>query len=94
MKKTDFLKIIIEFITTAVGGTTQDFGDLTGGTRQGCGFSNSTRALRVGGIDGPSHKDIIDFVTISVTGTGTDFGDLSVVREAPCGASNAHGGLV
>ena len=71
----------IEFITISTLGNTQDFGNLTGGTRQGCGFSNSTRALRVGGIDGSSHRDIIDFVTIASTGDATDFGDLTDARN-------------
>ena len=85
----------IEFLTISTLGNTQDFGDLTGGTRQGCGFSNSTRALRVGGIDGPSHKDIIDFVTISSTGNATDFGDMPEVRLGfPSALANEVRGVV
>jgi hypothetical protein len=85
----------IEFLTISTLGNTQDFGDLTGGTRQGCGLSNSTRALRVGGIDGPSHKDIIDFVTISSTGNATDFGDMPEVRLGfPSALANEVRGVV
>ena len=85
----------IEFITISTLGNTQDFGNLTGGTRQGCGFSNSTRALRVGGIDGSSHRDIIDFVTIASTGDATDFGDMPEVRLGfPSALANEVRGVV
>ena len=85
----------IEFLTISTLGNTQDFGDLTGGTRQGCGFSNSTRALRVGGIDGSTHKDVIDFVAIASTGDAIDFGDMSEVRLGfPSALSNEIRGIV
>ena len=85
----------IEFLTISTLGNTQDFGDLTQGTRQGCGFSNSTRAIRAGGFDGSSHLDVIDFVTISSTGNATDFGDMPEVRLGfPSALANEVRGVV
>ena len=70
---------IIEFITTAVGGIAQDFGDLTIDRRVGNGVSSSTtRGLFYSGSPGPTaRKNTIDFITIQTKGNATDFGDIT-----------------
>jgi len=70
---------IIEFITTAVGGTAQDFGDLTIDRRCGNGVSSSkTRGLFYSGSPGPGpHRNTIDYITIQTKGNAVDFGDLT-----------------
>ena len=70
---------ILEFITTAVGGTAQDFGDLTIDRRCGNGVSSSrTRGLFYSGSPGPGpHRNTIDYITIQTTGNALDFGDLT-----------------
>jgi len=70
---------IIDFITTAVGGTAQDFGDLTVARRVGNGCSSSrTRGLFYSGSPGPGpHRNTIDFITIQTKGNAVNFGDLT-----------------
>ena len=69
----------LEFITTAVGGTAQDFGDLTIDRRCGNGVSSSTtRGLFYSGTPGPTaRKNTIDYITIQTKGNATDFGDIT-----------------
>mgnify|MGYP003326466985 CR=1 FL=1 len=70
---------IIDFITTAEGGTAQDFGDLTVARRVGNGCSSSrTRGLFYSGSPGPGpHRNTIDFITIQTKGNAVDFGDIT-----------------
>ena len=70
---------IIEFITTAVGGTAQDFGDLTIDRKCGNGVSSSTtRGLFYSGTPGPSaRKNTIDYITIQTKGNAVNFGDMT-----------------
>jgi len=70
---------IIEFITTAVGGIAQDFGDLTIDRRCGNGVSSSTtRGLFYSGTPGPTaRKNTIDYITIQTKGNAIDFGDIT-----------------
>jgi len=85
----------IEFLTISTLGNMVDFGNLTIGTRQGTGFSSSTRAIHAGGFDGSSKRDVLDFVTIASTGDATDFGDLDAGRIGhPSGNANQIRGLV
>jgi len=69
----------LEFITTAVGGTAQDFGDLTVDRRCGNGVSSSTtRGLLYSGSPGPGpHRNTIDYITIQTKGNAIDFGDIT-----------------
>ena len=69
----------LEFITTAVGGTAQDFGDLTIDRRTGNGVSSSrTRGLFYSGSPGPGpHRNTIDYITIQTKGNAIDFGDIT-----------------
>ena len=85
----------IEFLTISTLGNMVDFGNLTVGTRQGTGFSSSTRAIHAGGFDNSNKLNVIDFVTISSTGNATDFGDLDAGRIGhPSGNANQIRGLV
>ena len=85
----------IEYLTISTLGNTQDFGNTTASTRQGSGFSSSTRAVHVGGFDGSNKLNIIDFVTISSTGDATDFGDLPEGRIGfPSGNANQIRGVI
>ena len=85
----------IEFLTIPTLGNAQDFGDTTVSTRQGSGFSSSTRAVHVGGYDGSNKLNVIDFVTISSTGDATDFGDLPAGRIGfPSGNANQIRGVI
>ena len=85
----------IEFLTISTLGNMVDFGNLTVGTRQGTGFSSSTRAIHAGGYDGSSKRNVLDFVTIASTGDATDFGDLDAGRIGhPSGNANQIRGLV
>ena len=71
---------VIQYLTIATTGNTQDFGDLT---RAGDGIvsaSNSTRGLFFGGSDGgnggsPGFPNTIDYITIASLGDAIDFGD-------------------
>jgi len=69
----------LEFITTAVGGTSQDFGDLTIDRACGNGVSSSkTRGLFYSGSPGPGpHRNTIDYITIQTKGNAIDFGDIT-----------------
>ena len=85
----------IEFLTISTLGNMQDFGNTTVSTRQGSGFSSSTRAVHVGGYDGSNKLNVIDFVTISSTGDATDFGDLAAGRIGfPSGNANQIRGVI
>ena len=85
----------IEYLTISTLGNMVDFGNTTASTRQGSGFSSSTRAVHVGGYDGSNKLNVIDFVTISSTGDATDFGDLPEGRIGfPSGNANQIRGVI
>jgi len=67
---------VIQYITIASTGNSQDFGDLTAGRFTCTGYSSSTRGIFAGGGTGSS-SNIIDYVTVASTGNATDFGDLT-----------------
>ena len=66
---------IVEYITISTEGNAQDFGDLTVSRREGCGASNSTRAIIFGGNQSPNNTNVIDYMTIASKGNAVDFGD-------------------
>jgi hypothetical protein len=86
---------VIEYITIATLGNSQDFGDLTVNRNQLGGVASPTRCCWAGGIDSPSLKNEIDYVQIMSTGNAIDFGDIqsNKRRNCPQGISNGHGGL-
>jgi hypothetical protein len=65
---------VVEYITISTEGNSKDFGDLTVSRREGCGASNSTRAVIFGG-NNPSALNVIDYITIASLGDAIDFGD-------------------
>ena len=74
----------IEYVTTSTTGNTRDFGDMTETRREGCGCSNSVRAVFGTGFTSPSSpysaSDNLDFITISTEGNAVTFGDLTYAR--------------
>ena len=86
---------VIQFITIATTGNTQDFGDLINTVSGGSQFSSPTRGINAGGLAGDQSTNLatIDTVEILTTGNAVDFGDLTASRRTIAGCSNAHGGL-
>jgi len=71
---------VIQYLTIATTGNTQDFGDLTRAVDGLVSASNSTRGLFFGGSDGgnggsPGFPNTIDYITIASLGDAIDFGD-------------------
>ena len=83
---------VIEFITIATTGNSQNFGDLTSARSGGTGCSSATRGVIVGGRT-PTVLNTIDFVTIASAGDATDFGDLTAVNAFLGGANNSIKGI-
>ena len=87
---------VIEYVTIASTGNSQDFGDLTAARRlDGCGASNQTRGVFMGGYDADAsgYSNVLDYITIASTGNAADFGDMSVAKGSGVALSNGHGGL-
>ena len=84
---------IIEYITIATLGDSQEFGDLTSSKPTGdSGASNSTRIVFGGGQDPAG--DHTEYISIATGGDAVDFGDLTQARyRRPGVISNSHGGL-
>ena len=78
---------IIEYITTATLGNSQDFGDCTSVIMFAAGVGNSTRGIWGGG-QVPSNTDLIQKVEIATAGNSQEFGDLSGSRHGGGGASS------
>ena len=83
---------IIEYITTATLGNSQDFGDLVTARTGGALCSSPTRGVTACGSN-PSLTNSIECFSIVTLGNAVDFGDVSTARRTVAGASNAHGGL-
>ena len=83
---------VINYVTIASAGASQDFGDLTDSDRSidSSGCSSSTRGLFAGSYTpNPAFgRDDINFVTISSTGNATDFGTLSTITFAQQSSSS------
>ena len=91
---------VIQYITVATTGDSQDFGDLTVRRSSVGGVSNNSRGVIGGGNQygtGPTpssmFSNVIDYVTIANTGNATDFGDLTEARNymSTSGASGEGG---
>ena len=83
---------LIDFITIATTGNSQDFGDLTV-TGQGVGANSNNLRGVFGGRTNPSKQQVIDYVEIATTGNAVDFGEM-LSTIADCGAtSGSHGGI-
>ena len=82
---------VIDYITIASTGDSQDFGDFSRTTEYCAALSNTTRGVftwRSG-----SQKEM-EYVTIASTGNSTDFGDTVInPGDGPAGASSSTRGL-
>ena len=86
---------IIDNITISTQGNATDFGNLTKGRAEGCGFSNATRALATGDSV-PGSDDTIDVFTMAQQGNATDFGNLLAATnnsQGMGGLANATRGI-
>ena len=83
---------IIEYITTATLGNSQDWGDLVT-VRTGAAICSSPIRGVVANGSTPSLSTNIDCFSIVTAGNAVDFGDTTLARRTSAGASNAHGGL-
>jgi len=83
---------VIQYITTATLGNSQDWGDLVT-TRTGAAICSSPIRGVVAGGSTPSLTTAIDCFSIVTAGNAVDFGDITVARRTCAGASNGHGGL-
>jgi hypothetical protein len=79
-------KDTIDYLSISTLGNTQDFGDISGGTRYRAGCAASrTRGVFAGGF--PETADI-HFITIASTGDSTDYSNLTDSKAATSGCSN------
>ena len=83
---------VLEFVTIATTGNSQDFGNLNRVVSDMAGtFASPTRGFWGGG---KPETNIIDFVTLSTGGQAIDFGDLiDGTRAEGSGSSNSTRGL-
>jgi len=64
---------VIDYITIASTGNSQDFGDLSLDRHSIGGAANSVRGINFGDN---SRRNLIEYITISTTGDSKDFGDI------------------
>ena len=83
---------VIEYITIATLGDSQNFGDLTQARFAGTGCGSATRGVIAGGQT-PTYVSTIDYVTIASTGDALDFGELEATTSFLGGASNSIKGI-
>ena len=77
---------IIEYVTIASTGNTQDFGDLPRAEQYVHGASSTVRGLFGGGA-----SNVIDFITIATLGNSQDFGDLTYdMRRGSAGSGKVR----
>ena len=83
---------IIEFVTIATTGSTQDFGDLQTASWGNSGCGNATRMIMFGGQNAQpaSYDGTISSITIASGGNSTKFGDmLDTTAQGRGGCSNS-----
>jgi len=79
-------KDTIDYLSISTLGNTQDFGDISSGTRYRAGCAASrTRGVFAGGF--PETADI-HFITIASTGNSTDYSNLTDSKAATSGCSS------
>ena len=87
----------IDFVTFSSTGNAQNFGDLTGETRNPAkgGLSDQTRSVFAGGysMPGQTRVNAMEYITIASTGNGVDFGDTPSLELVWCyeGSSPTRG---
>ena len=85
---------VIQYITIATKGDSQDYGDLSqGNVRFPAGCSSSTRGLSGGGQSPSNDVNIIEQFTMATLGNATNFGDLTDERTQPAAASSKTRGV-
>jgi hypothetical protein len=84
---------VIQFITIATNGNSQDFGDLTVARGQYSATSSSVRGVFARGYGAPAGVNVMDYVQIMSIGNAIDFGDLVTAGWTGGSCSNGHGGL-
>ena len=78
---------VIQFLTIATTGNTQDFGDCITITKNPTQAGNATRTICAGNSY-PAINNTIQYITIPTTGNAAEFGDLSSARvNSGAGAS-------
>ena len=89
---------VIEFVTIATLGNSQNFGDSTTHVAREARGSSATRALLIGGTRAePSSSSIIDYFQMATLGNAVHFGDASASISNSAGSSDcirvafAHG---
>ena len=84
---------IIEYLTLATFGNSQDFGDmLTSGSSSGS-TATGNNVKGVVKTTSASNGNVLEQVTIATTGNATDFGDLNTGRRLYGSVCDSHGGL-
>jgi len=83
---------VIQYITTATLGNSQDFGDLLNPRTGAALCSSPTRGVVACGSN-PSLTNAIECFQLTTLGNAVDFGDATQARRTVGGASNGHGGL-
>jgi len=83
---------VIQYITTATLGNSQDWGDLLA-VRTGAAICSSPIRGVVACGSNPSLTNSIECFELTTLGNAVDFGDVTTARRTVGGASNGHGGL-
>ena len=84
---------VIEFLTLATFGNSQNFGDqLTSSTSSGV-TSTGNQIKAVVKTSSANNGNVLEQVTIATTGNATDFGDLATGRRTYGSVCDSHGGL-
>ena len=82
---------VIQYITIASLGNSQDFGDMQQNTSYNSGCSNSIRGVYAGNGASPSSK--IEFITMATLGNTVTFGNLTSTRIAIGACSSSTRGV-
>jgi len=86
-----FVTNIIQYITIASLGNSQDFGDMQQATTYNSGCSNATRGVYAGNGTSPSSK--IEFITMATLGNTVTFGNLTSSKNAMSACSSSTRGV-
>ena len=84
---------IIEYLTLATFGNSQDFGDMLTSAGSGGATSTGNQIRAVVRTTSANDGNVLEQVTIATTGNATDFGDLNTGRRSYGSVCDAHGGL-
>ena len=82
---------VIQYITIASLGNSQDFGDMQQATIYNSGCSNATRGVYAGNSTSPSSK--IEFITMASLGNTVTFGNLTSSKHAMSACASSTRGV-